>query len=212
MNGRQGASWPLALVTLGPETEIAQCATEEEPKLPQTFADMVHNSTAWDYPVELHARICCELKINPRTFIVPQLVRVLWAVHVPGFEDMVETEAFSDECGNVVYFYDPKWSEQYSLWIVHHELFHQTQFYDKGNAMGGRWDDMGTKQMVDAWEKEACRYADKKVGKVGKDFGPYKDVAFTPATQGDTAETPQIAPRLKLGRPRGLTARKRFTI
>lgn len=169
---------------------------------------MVSNSTSWDYPLELHAQVCCELKVNPRTWVVPQLVRKLWASHIPGFEDMLEVEAFSDEAGNVVYFFDENWSEQYRQWVVYHELFHQTQFYDFGNIRGHRWEDLGTKQRHNVWEKEACRYADEKVGGApGKDFSPYSNMVL----KGDEEEQPQIAP-IKIVRKRTPSARPRKLI
>lgn len=154
---------------------IAQCAN---------FADMIKNDTAWEYPLELHAQICCELRINPRVWVVPSYVKDLWASHFPEYSDMFDTEAFSDEVGNVVFFFDKAWTDEFRRWLIHHELFHQTQFYDKGNFRGQRWADMGRSQQARTWEKEACEYADKSCGKPGKDFKAYttdRDIDAAPA-------------------------------
>ena len=194
--------------------DLAQCAKPEAPQAPSSFADMISNATEWEYPIDLHAAICCELRVNPRTWVVPRLVKEVWANHIPHYEDMLDVEAFSDEAGNVVYFFDPRWTEQYRLWVIYHELFHQTQFYDLGNIRGTRWEDLGTKQRHNQWEKEACKYADEKVGGApGKDFSPYTDmVLVTDKEEGPESEQPQIAPRLKFGRKRNATARMRMII
>jgi hypothetical protein len=155
---------------------------------------MIQNGTSWDYPIAIHMAVACELRINPRTWIVPAFVRSLWASHFPDYEDLIGVEAFSDEAGNIVFFFEEDWSEQYRLWILHHEMFHQAQFYDKGNCRGRRWDGMSTAQQNRAWETEACKYANLRVGEPEKDFQPY-------CTDGAVVGAPQdLAPRFKIGR------------
>jgi hypothetical protein len=182
-----------------PDTGDTAALHTVQPEALKTFADMVTNGTSWDYPLDVHAAICCDLKINPRTWVVPAFIKQLWSSHFPDYEDLGYTEAFSDEIGNVVYFFDADWSDKYRLWLIHHELYHQSQFFDKGNARGRRWEHLGTRQEVNTWEKEACAYANKKVGTVVDDFQPYKSVVITdpiPATRQ------KASPRFVMGKTR----------
>lgn len=131
------------------------------------IARMVHNATSWDYPMELHMQLCAELRICPEVYIVPGWMKKLFIDHF-NLNDYADTEAFSDETGNVVYFFEEYWTEEYRKWLIHHEMYHQQQYYDKGNYRGDRWLDLSEKQRQKEWEREADEFADTRVGKLEK--------------------------------------------
>jgi hypothetical protein len=150
----------------------------------------VLNLTEWEYPEHVHQELCDLLRINPRVFIVPDAIRDLFADHL-GEPDMNETEAFSDEYNNIVYFYSPLWSPEYRMWLIFHEMFHSRQYFDHGNAAGERWQSLTAPQMEVAWEKEANEFADtySGSGKLDKDFKRY--------VKPETKKKPEPKPRRK---------------
>ena len=132
--------------------------------------DMIQNATPWKYPRELHEQLCRELRINPRVYIVPGWTKRLFVEHFRSDDD--DTDAFADDGGNVVYFYEDYWTKEYKLWLIHHEMFHQSQFYDNGNGRD-RWAHLGINEQVDVWEREAEEFANLRVGLLGKKVKRY---------------------------------------
>lgn len=135
---------------------------------------ILHNLTTWQFPVDLHTKICDQLKINPRVYVLPPSVKELLSEHVGG-SDMLDVDAFADEMGNTVYFWHEDWTVEFSSWVVCHELYHVSQYFDNGNVGGRRWDHMPEEQKTQTWEDEACAFAHQHCGfgVLGRDFPQY---------------------------------------
>lgn len=139
------------------------------------FLPVIHNATSWKYPLDLHIDICNRLRVNPTVWIIPTEFRNLIAEHFPKAREFAQIDAFADETGNVVYFWNSDWTPDYERWVICHELYHVGQYFDKGNMYGTRWEGLDADEMLKAWEREATRFANDWIGKrVHKDFPAYR--------------------------------------
>lgn len=138
-----------------------------------TLLPQISNATAWIYPLEHHTMVCNSLGVNPHIWILPDGFQAL----VTGYTDSSDqaVDAYADELNNVVFFWSEDWTEEYCLWVIAHELWHVSQFFDKGNQRSARWRGMSAQQRDKAWEREAVMFANKTVGKsVHRHFSAYK--------------------------------------
>jgi hypothetical protein len=151
-------------------------ASATAPAESAAFLPVIHNATAWAYPIDLHIALCNQLRVNPTVWILPVAFRDLLAEHFPKSPEFAEVDAFSDETGNVVYFWSEDWTDDYAQWVMCHELYHQSQYFDKGNMYGSRWEGLEHPEMIKIWEREANNFANKYTGKRLHDFTPYKSM------------------------------------
>lgn len=134
------------------------------------FESQIHNVTPWVYPIDVHAALCHELNVNPKVWVLPAAFKPMFQQY---HEDLEDVQALSNETGNLLFFYDDRWTEPFRKWVIHHEMFHQSQFYDLGNVGGIRWSAMSQERREAVWELEATNFANERAGIIGQDFEPF---------------------------------------